>query len=84
VGNSTALPIGKAATIAMPNLVGQSVRNVIEACSRLGLDPSLIGEGVVLQQFPDAGTQVQSGSRITVRFGRAAQLIPASSHGVAN
>jgi cell division protein FtsI/penicillin-binding protein 2 len=82
--NSTALPVGRVAMVAVPNLIGQSVRSVIEACSKAGLDPSLIGEGVVLQQFPEAGTQVGTGSRVTVRFGRAAQLVPTSAHGAAN
>jgi cell division protein FtsI (penicillin-binding protein 3) len=84
VATTAALEIGKASTVAMPNLVGQSVRGVIEACSRLGLDPSLIGEGIALQQFPDAGAQIEPGSHVTVRFGRAAQLVPASAHGAAN
>ncbi|HEY6466714.1 MAG TPA: penicillin-binding protein [Candidatus Acidoferrales bacterium] len=81
---SANVPVGKAAMVLMPNLVGQSVRSVIETCSRLGLDPSLIGEGVALQQFPDAGTGVPQGSQVTIRFGRAAQLVNAAAHGDAN
>lgn len=81
---STPLPIGKAAMVMVPNLVGQSVRSVIETCSRLGLNPALIGEGVVVQQFPDAGTGVAQGSQVTVRFGRAAQLVNTAAHGVVN
>jgi cell division protein FtsI (penicillin-binding protein 3) len=77
-------PTGNTPTIPVPNLAGQSVRGVIEACSRLGLEPSLIGEGVALQQFPEAGMQVEPGSQVTVRFGRAAQLLPTSAHGDAN
>ncbi len=42
--------------VAVPDLTGQTVRGVTEACSRLGLVPSLIGNGIALQQFPDAGT----------------------------
>ena len=81
---STPLPIGKAAMVMVPNLVGQSVRSVIETCSRLGLNPALIGEGVAVQQFPDAGTGVAQGSQVTVRFGRAAQLVNTAAHGVVN
>jgi cell division protein FtsI (penicillin-binding protein 3) len=75
---------GSGEPVPMPNLVGQSVRGVTEACSKLGLTPELIGEGVALQQFPDAGTQVEPGTHVTVRFGRAGQLVPTSAHGDGN
>ena len=82
------VPSGDVPTLSVPNFVGQSVRGVIETCSRLGLEPSLVGEGVAIQQFPEAGAQVEAGSQITVRFGRAAQMMPASlqvsAHGAAN
>jgi beta-lactam-binding protein with PASTA domain len=56
----------------VPDFSGQSVRGVTEACSRLGLIPSLLGSGVALEQSPEAGTRVIRGSTVTVRFGRAA------------
>jgi cell division protein FtsI (penicillin-binding protein 3) len=65
-------------SIAVPSLVGRSVRGVTEECSRLGLAPVLIGNGVAVEQFPEAGAQVGRGSRVTVRFGRSAELEPAS------
>jgi hypothetical protein len=46
--------------------------------------PSLIGDGVALEQFPEAGTQVTRGSRVTVRFGKAGQFVPASAKGNRN
>jgi hypothetical protein len=46
--------------------------------------PSLIGDGVALEQFPEAGTQVLRGSRVTVRFGRPGMLVPASARGNGN
>jgi cell division protein FtsI (penicillin-binding protein 3) len=61
---------GSPGSIVVPNLSGQSVRDVTEACLRLGLVPSLIGSGVALQEFPEAGTNVLRGSRLTVWFGR--------------
>ncbi|HXA56660.1 MAG TPA: penicillin-binding protein [Candidatus Acidoferrum sp.] len=72
------------APVVVPNLAGKSVRDVIEACSRLGLQVSLIGDGVVLQQYPDAGAQIEPGSQVTVRFGKAAQLLKTSAHGAEN
>ncbi len=70
--------------VIVPNLAGESVRGVTEDCSRLGLLPSLIGDGVALEQFPDAGTQVVRGSRITVRFGKAGEYVPTSTRGDRN
>ena len=70
--------------IAVPRLAGQSVRGVTEECSRLGLAPVLIGNGVAVEQFPEAGTQVQGGGRVTVRFGRSGELQPVAVRGSGN
>lgn len=56
--------------VVVPALGGQTVRGVMEQCAKVGLAPALIGNGIALEQFPSAGTQVQRGSRVTVRFGR--------------
>ena len=66
-------------SVVVPVLVGQSVRGVTEECSRLGLVPSLIGNGLALEQSPEAGAQVLRGTRVTVRFGRAGDFVPAAS-----
>jgi cell division protein FtsI (penicillin-binding protein 3) len=70
--------------VIVPNLAGQTVRAVSETCSRLGLVPGLIGNGVAVEQSPESGARVLRGSRVTVRFGRAGELVPASSHGSGN
>lgn len=57
-------------SVSVPDMSGQSVRDVTESCSHLGLIPALIGNGIALQQFPAAGTSVLRGSQVTVRFGR--------------
>jgi cell division protein FtsI/penicillin-binding protein 2 len=68
-------------SVDVPDLTGQTVRSVTEACSRLGLIPDLIGSGVAVEQSPDPGTRVQRGSGVTVRFGRAAAMLsPAAGH----
>jgi cell division protein FtsI (penicillin-binding protein 3) len=66
-------------SVAVPTLTGQSVRGVTELCSKLGLAPTLIGNGIALQQFPEAGAQVLRGSQVTVRFGRPGELDGASA-----
>jgi cell division protein FtsI (penicillin-binding protein 3) len=64
--------------VVVPNLAGQTIRGVMEQCSRLGLAPSVIGDGIALQQSPDAGAHVPRGSRVTVLLGAPGTLIPTS------
>lgn len=78
------IAVGDSSAVAVPSLTGQTIRGVTEACSRLGLAPMLIGDGVALEQSPSAGTQVLRGSRVTVRFGRPGTLVPASARGNGN
>jgi cell division protein FtsI (penicillin-binding protein 3) len=76
-GGAPTIAFSEEDSVEVPDLTGQNVRGVTEACSRLGLIPSLLGSGVALEQSPDAGTRVIRGSTVTVRFGRAAaQLQP--------
>ncbi len=70
ISSTVAIAEGQAVTV--PRLTGRSVRAVIEACSRLGLTPILVGDGVALDQSPDAGTKVLPGAKIIVHFGRSA------------
>jgi cell division protein FtsI (penicillin-binding protein 3) len=67
--------------IAVPPLVGRSVRAVTEICSRLGLTPVLIGNGVAVEQTPTAGGMLARGARVIVHFARAASLVPVSAGG---
>ena len=78
------IAFGDQEAVVVPNLAGQTVRSVTEACSRLGLVPALIGSGVALEQSVEAGTQVVRGTRLTVRFGKAGRLVPASAKGAVN
>ncbi|MGH9682030.1 MAG: penicillin-binding transpeptidase domain-containing protein [Candidatus Acidiferrales bacterium] len=70
--------------LIVPDLSGQTVRGVTESCSRLGLVPALIGDGIALEQSPGAGSRALRGSRVTVRFGRPAEMLPVSARGNAN
>jgi cell division protein FtsI (penicillin-binding protein 3) len=70
VSSTVAIAEGQAVTV--PRLKGQGVRGVIEICSRLGLMPVLVGDGVALDQSPDAGTKVLPGTKVVVHFGRSA------------
>ena len=70
--------------VVVPPLGGETVRGVMEECSKVGLAPDLIGNGIALEQFPSAGTQVPRGSRVTVRFGEPGENDPAPGRGSGN
>jgi cell division protein FtsI (penicillin-binding protein 3) len=77
-GSAPTAEFGDAAAVTVPNFAGQTIRGVMQSCSRLGLVPSIIGDGIALKQFPDAGSQVTRGSRVTVLLGAPGTLMPAS------
>jgi len=54
----------------MPDLRGRSVRDVARACAQLGLLLEAHGEGRVVKQTPEAGTELYSGQTIYVDFAR--------------
>jgi cell division protein FtsI (penicillin-binding protein 3) len=54
----------------MPDLRGQSVRDVAQTCSQLGLRLEAKGEGRALRHYPAAGAEVTSGQTVRVEFGR--------------
>jgi cell division protein FtsI/penicillin-binding protein 2 len=55
--------------IVVPDFSGKTMREVIDGCVRLGLDPVLVGSRVALEQTPAAGAKVRRGTKITVQFG---------------
>jgi beta-lactam-binding protein with PASTA domain len=57
--------------IVVPDFAGKTMREVTEACLRLGLDPVLLGSSVASEQTPAAGRKVRRGTKVTVEFGAA-------------
>ena len=55
----------------MPDLRGQSVRDVARLCARLGLQLEARGDGRAWRQSPEPGTEVQTGQLVSVDFGRS-------------
>jgi cell division protein FtsI (penicillin-binding protein 3) len=55
----------------MPDLRGQSVRDVVRTCQQLGLRLEARGEGHALRQAPAPGAEVDPGLVVRVDFGRA-------------
>ncbi|HEV2488434.1 MAG TPA: penicillin-binding protein [Candidatus Acidoferrales bacterium] len=70
VPESTTIAIAQGQAVTVPRLVGKTVRGVTEVCSHLGLTPVLIGDGIAVDQTPEAGTRVLPGTKITVHFGQ--------------
>ena len=60
--------------IPVPDLRGQTMRDVTRACLRLGLDPVLIGSGLAAEQSPEAGGKIRKGGRIVVKFGTVSMV----------
>ena len=55
--------------IQVPDFKGKTMRDVADACMRLGLNPVLVGSSLALQQSPAAGSKVRRGAKIRVEFG---------------
>jgi cell division protein FtsI (penicillin-binding protein 3) len=55
----------------MPDLRGQSVRDVVRMCQQLGLRLEARGEGHATRQTPEPGAEVDPGLVVRVDFGRA-------------
>jgi cell division protein FtsI (penicillin-binding protein 3) len=55
----------------MPDLRGQSVRDVARLCAQLGLGLEARGDGRALRQDPQPGAEAQQGQIVRVDFGRA-------------
>lgn len=54
----------------MPDLRGQSVRDVARMCAQLGLRLEARGEGLATKQAPAPGAEIDSGQTVRVEFGR--------------
>jgi cell division protein FtsI (penicillin-binding protein 3) len=65
------LAVDEGGDIAVPDFAGKTMRDITEACLRLGLDPVLVGSGIASEQTPEAGAKVRRGTKVTVRFATA-------------
>jgi cell division protein FtsI (penicillin-binding protein 3) len=65
------MAVDEGGNIEVPDFAGKTMREVSEACMRLGLDPVLLGSRVAVQQVPKAGAKVRHGAKVTVEFSDA-------------
>ncbi len=56
--------------VAVPVLIGKTLRSAIEAAQEAGLELDAVGSGVAREQFPAPGSLVPAGGRVSVRFSR--------------
>jgi cell division protein FtsI (penicillin-binding protein 3) len=57
-------------TLQVPNLIGLTVREVIEQAGLAGLDVEITGSGTAREQFPAAGAMVPTGTKVVARCSR--------------
>jgi cell division protein FtsI (penicillin-binding protein 3) len=61
-------PASAVATDVMPNLRGQSLREVAQVCAKFKLQPRLIGSGQAVRQAPSPGVRIRPGDVCQVEF----------------
>ena len=69
-GSEIVYAVATSKAILMPDLKGRSVRDVARACAQLGLQLEAHGEGRVIKQIPEVGSELRPGQMISVHFGR--------------
>jgi beta-lactam-binding protein with PASTA domain len=70
-GSEVVYAVATSKAILMPDLKGRSVRDVARACAQLGLQLEAHGEGRVVNQTPQVGSELRPGQRVYVNFGRS-------------
>ena len=63
-------------SVVVPDLSGLTLRAAMQKTTGLGLEPVLLGNGLVVAQRPEPGTRVPRGSRIWVEFRSALPTAP--------
>jgi len=66
---SVTVAVEEGSEIEVPDFSGKTMREVTEACIRLGLEPVLVGTSLATNQTPAAGARVRRGAKVTVQFG---------------
>lgn len=59
----------KASQVKMPDLIGKTIDESDKILSGLGLNPSYVGEGKVISQAPQAGSNLKQGTVVSIELG---------------
>ena len=70
IWHRVATPLARRFSLVMPDLRGQSVRDVARMCAQLGLRLEARGEGFAARQDPAPGAEIDSGQTVRVDFAR--------------
>jgi cell division protein FtsI (penicillin-binding protein 3) len=68
--SSNSVVISDAGQIRVPSLIGLTVRQVIEQAGTAGFEVDIVGNGIVREQAPAAGSMVHAGIKVVVRCER--------------
>ncbi len=80
LASATTVELAEGGGVSVPTLMGKTVREVTEICERLGVNPVLVGTGIVQEQRPEPGVRISRGSSVTVRFGLKTLMLEAHAH----
>lgn len=53
-------------SVSVPNVQGLSLRRAVNKLAAEQLGVTIVGSGIVVNQFPDAGTQLKAGAKVTI------------------
>jgi cell division protein FtsI/penicillin-binding protein 2 len=73
--SAVTVAVDEGGDIPVPDFSGKTMREVTEACLKLGLDPFLVGSGLAVSQAPAAGMKMRKGAKLAVQFGAPAAKI---------
>jgi len=62
--------LGDGPMVTVPDFSGSATRQVAQECEKLGLDLTLSGTGLAVEQSPAPGAKVPSGTRVWVHMAR--------------
>ena len=77
IAGPSTVELAEDAGVPIPGMTGKNVRQVIEICQQLGLNPVLVGSGIATAQEPEPGSSVRRGGTVTIYFGRSVEMAAA-------
>jgi cell division protein FtsI (penicillin-binding protein 3) len=68
--NKSVMVLNDGPSVTVPDFIGLDERRVAEECQAMGLEVTMSGSGLAVQQNPAAGVKAPEGSRVQVVFSR--------------
>ena len=67
---SNTIVVDNGPVVTVPDFSGLAARSIAQQCQKLGLELSLFGSGLAVEQSPPAHAQVPLGTRLVVTLSR--------------